>query len=406
MAVTERHRGDRDAVFGGFWLWDVLFAAVTVVVCVLIALAGGPWGPRLGAIALVVALDLAWVAAGRRMALGPHDGVTPTGIAYCTALSAGLVAAVALDDTANWAVFVVYSQLFWLLPLTGAIVGVVTLTVLLPLVGALVRGQWLLGDFFPPQALFMTLFGVLVGIYVHRVTSESAARAELIAELELSQARVAELSHRAGVAAERERLAGEIHDTLAQGFTSIVTLLQAAQAQFAGDPPAARRHVDLAVRTARENLREARQLVAASTPGDLATRTLTDAVGRQADRFAEETGVPATHAAAGSPRRLPAESEIVLLRAAQELLANAGRHAEARRVAVGLDYTDPAAVALTVTDDGRGFDPRAVDEGSFGLRLMRSRVERLDGTLSVASGPSGTTVTVTLPTSDTPRETR
>jgi signal transduction histidine kinase len=402
MAVTERHPGGRGATLVGFWLWDAMFAAVTVVVGVLIALQDGPWGPRLGAIALVVALDLAWVALGRRMALNPRERATPADIAYCTALSAALVVAVALDDVANWAVFVAYSQLFWLLPLGGAIIAVVTLAVLLPLVGAVVRGQGLLGDFFP-QALLMTVFGVVVGIYVHRVTTESAARAELIAELELSQARVAELSHKAGAAAERERLAGEIHDTLAQGFTSIVTLLQAAQAQFGNDPPAAGRHIDLAVRAARENLREARQLVAASAPGELATRTLTDAVGRQVDRFAEETGVRATHTASGPPRRLPAESEIVLLRAAQELLANAGRHADAGRVAVGLDYTDPAAVTLAVTDDGRGFDPDAVDEGSFGLRLMRTRVDRLDGTLAVASGPSGSTVTVTLPT---PRETR
>jgi signal transduction histidine kinase len=382
----------------GLWLWDLLLAGATVLTCVLIAIEDRPVTARIGAVVVVLVLAAGWAVTGRRMALGMFDRITAGRLAYCTALSAGLVLAVALVDSANWAAFVVYSQLFWLLPLAGAIAGVVALTVLLPLAGAVVRGQGLVEDLFPPQAIFMTLFGVLVGIYIHRLADESSRRAELIAELETSQAQVARLSHEAGVAVERERLAGEIHDTLAQGFTSIVTLLQAAQAQFDADPPAARRHVDLAVRTARENLREARNLVAASAPADLAPHSLADAVGRQAGRLAEETGVAATHATTGSPRRLPAEIEIVRLRAAQELLANVGRHAGARTVRVELDYTGVDVVALTVTDDGVGFDPDVVGEASFGLRMMRGRAERLGGVVTVRSGPGGTTVAVRLPT--------
>ena len=383
-----------------FWIWDVLFAVATVLTCVLVAIEDGPAGARTAAVAAVVVLGAGWPAFGRRMALSPSDGVTPGRLAYALALGAGLVVAVALADSANWAAFVVYSQLFWLLPLAGAIGTVVALTVLLPLTGAVARGQGLVADLFPPQAIFMTVFGVLVGIFIHRLADESARRAELIGELEASQALVAELSHTAGVAAERERLAGEIHDTLAQGFTSIVTLLQAAQAQFDTDPPAARRHVDLAVRTARENLREARNLVAASAPADLAPHSLTDAVGRQAGRLAEETGVSVEHTTSGTPRRLPAEAEIVLLRAAQELLANVGRHAEAGAVTVDLDYTGADAVVLTVVDDGAGFDQEAVGDASFGLRMMRGRVERLGGTVTVRSGTDGTTVAVRLPTEE------
>lgn len=398
---------DGGTVLAGFWLWDVLMVVATLLTCVFIALQDRPVAAQIGAAALVVAIAVAWPVAGRRMALAiAARPVSPGRALYCVAIGAGLVVAVALVDSANWAAFVVYTQLFWLLPLSWAVGGVVALTVLAPLAGGLFRGLGVTGDLYPPQALFMTLFGVLVGIFITRLAHESGRRADLIIELEASQAEVAQLSHVAGAAAERERLAGEIHDTLAQGFTSIVTLLQAAQAQFAADPAAASRHVDLAIRSARENLQEARRLVAASVPGELADRSLADAVERAALRFTEEGGVRARHAAAGVPRKVPAEIEIVLLRAAQELLANVRRHAGAGAVSVRLDYTDPAAVALTVIDDGTGFDPAGVGDASFGLRMMRTRVERLGGTAEVASGPTGTTVAVTVPTARTPQEAR
>jgi len=389
-----------------FWLWDLFFAGATVFTCALVYLQDGVAPPaRAGAIALVVALALAWPLAGRRLALSPDPRpLTAERAALCAALGVGMIAAVALVDSANWVAFVVYSQLFWVLPLGPAIGGVVALTVLAPLAGALFRGGGLALELIPPQTVFMSLFGILVGVFITRLASESERRAALIAELEATQAQVAELSHVAGAAAERERLAGEIHDTLAQGFTSIVTLLQAAQAQLATDPDSSRRHVELAVRAARENLQEARQLVAAGAPGETAARSLADAVGRAADRYAEETGSPARNSVHGTPRRVAAETEIVLLRAAQELLANARKHAGAGPVEVDLDYTDPGAVALAVTDGGDGFDPDAVDDASFGLRILRGRVDRLAGAVDVDSGASGTTVIVTLPTPPGPQE--
>jgi signal transduction histidine kinase len=410
-AVHERRTTGRepadDRTPSAFWLWDLLFAATTVLVCVLVAVADRPVAARVGAAAVVVAIAAAWPLAGRRLALAVNGApVDARRLGYCLALGLGMTAATALVEQANWVAFVVYSQLFWLLPLAPAIAGVVALSVLVPLLGAVLRGNAVTGELFPPQALFMSVFGILVGIFITRLAEESERRAGLIAELEASQAQVAELSHVAGAAAERERMAGEIHDTLAQGFTSIVTLLQAAQAQFAADPDAARRHVELAVRAARENLQEARQLVAAGAPGEAAARSLADAVERAADRYAEETGATARHTTRGAPRKVPAETEIVLLRATQELLANVRRHAGAGAVDVVLDYTDPAAVALTVHDDGGGFDPDGVDEGRFGLRILRGRVERLDGAVAVVSGASGTTVTVTVPTARAPRETR
>lgn len=400
MTAGPSRTGPGDAASQGMWLWDALFAVSALVTGGLVAAADDPLSERIPAAALVLGLGAAWLVAGRRLGIAQTPDTRPEVLGYAAAVIAGIVGAVLLVPESTWGLFVVLPQMFWLVRLRLAIAATVVLTPGLPLLAALSSGDPLdmavrhLG----PQALFMTAFGVLVGVWIHRVTDESEERARLIEELGASRAEVAGLSHTAGVAAERQRLAGEIHDTLAQGFTSIVTLLQAAQAEFDADAPAARRHVELAVRSAKENLREARHLVAAQAPDLLAADTLTSAIGRQVGRFADETGVDAGHRVSGVPRRLAAEPEIVLLRAAQELLANVARHADAQAVTVALDYGEPDAVRLTVTDDGAGFDPAAPTEGSFGLAMLRTRVDRLKGDLEIDSTPGrGTRVTVRVP---------
>ena len=155
-------------------------------------------------------------------------------------------------------------------------------------------------------------------------------RADLIERLAASRAEVSRLSHEAGTAAERERLAREIHDTLAQGFTSIVALTQAIESEMDTDPTAARRHLELAARTARENLDEARSMVAALPPSALASGTLADALRRQVERLTAESGskppagrgpAGAAHGGGGGPAP-----------GAQEALHNARRHAHATTV--------------------------------------------------------------------------
>jgi signal transduction histidine kinase len=110
--------------------------------------------------------------------------------------------------------------------------------------------------------------------------------------------------------------------------------------------------------------------------------------------------VAATVTTVGEPRPLPSETEVTLLRVAQEALTNAGRHAGASAVALTLSYTD-GTVSLDVTDDGVGFDaavPRPDGPGGFGLTAMRERVAGLQGSLDVESGPGqGTTIVATLP---------
>jgi signal transduction histidine kinase len=245
-----------------------------------------------------------------------------------------------------------------------------------------------------PMTAILVVFGVLSGKFILHVIEESRGRADLIAELEESRAEVARLSREAGTAAERERLAREIHDTLAQGFTSIVTLAEAIKSELDSDPAAARRHVELTARTARENLAEARTMVAALAPADLTAGSLADAVRRQADRLADETGLTVRYEVDGALPAFGMAGEVVLLRGAQEALNNVRRHAGASAVAVRLSVVD-GSVRLSVRDDGVGFDPDGVS--GFGLRGMRSRAEQVGGTLSVRSGPSGTELTLEVP---------
>jgi signal transduction histidine kinase len=238
-------------------------------------------------------------------------------------------------------------------------------------------------------------FSVFFGLWVERIIQQSIDRRDLIRQLEATRTELATVSREAGVMAERERLAAEIHDTLAQGFTSILMLLQAAEPRIDGAPGEARRQIGLAVRTARENLAEARALVAAVPPSALGDSSLDEAVRRLSDRLGEELEVHTECVVSGEPRRLAARSEVVLLRAAQEGLANVRKHAKAGRVAIALDYGE-AAVRLEVRDDGRGFDPATAS--GFGLRGMRERAAQVEGTLNISSAPGeGTSITVEVP---------
>ncbi|MFD0889991.1 sensor histidine kinase, partial [Streptosporangium algeriense] len=184
---------------------------------------------------------------------------------------------------------------------------------------------------------------LVFGPWIQDIIEQSQGRALLIEELENSRAEVARLSAERGAAAERERLAGEIHDTLAQGFTSIIMLVQAAQEQR--DPA---RHLRLAVRTAEENLAEARALITALGPAPLISgSTLEEALGRMVSRFGEEVAVAVSFEVSGESRPMWTGAEVVLLRAAQEALANVRKHAHASVVAVTLDRL-PSTARLSV----------------------------------------------------------
>jgi signal transduction histidine kinase len=244
--------------------------------------------------------------------------------------------------------------------------------------------------------IFAVAFSQVYSRWMIRVIQQSLERAALITQLESTRAELAAAHHEAGVLAERHRLAGEIHDTLAQGFASIVTLLQASLR--AGDPGTddARRHLEMALATARENLAEARTVVTALSPAQLESGTLAEALRRVADATAAAADVEVTAEATGTARRLPMGTEVVLLRVCQEALANVRKHAVARQVSVRLCYAD-GVVRLTVADDGGGFDMSLVD-GGYGLHGMRERVRQVGGTIQVHSAVgAGTEISVEVP---------
>jgi signal transduction histidine kinase len=206
----------------------------------------------------------------------------------------------------------------------------------------------------------------------------------------------------AGVAEERRRMAREIHDTLAQGLTGIVTQLQAAE-QAAGrphaDPTGWRRHVAAATQLARDSLSEARRSVDALRPEPLERCRLSEALADVAERWATLNGIPVQAQTTGTARPIRPEIEFALLRAAQEALANVARHAHATRVGLTVSYMENE-VALDVRDDGVGFDPATLpDNGGFGLIAMRQRIADLSGTVEVESEPGGgTAISTCIPT--------
>ncbi|WP_245573902.1 sensor histidine kinase [Amycolatopsis nigrescens] len=204
----------------------------------------------------------------------------------------------------------------------------------------------------------------------------------------------------AGVHDERQRMAREIHDTLAQGLTGIITQLQAA-VHLHGDPAGWQRHLDAATGLARESLSEARRSVHALRPEPLRKARLGEALAGVAGRWSALHGVAVQVTTTGSAWPIRPETEFALLRTAQEALANVAKHARATRVGVTLSYMEHE-VALDVRDDGTGFDPvrlaGSADGGGFGLVAMRQRIESLSGTLQIESEPGfGTGISACVP---------
>lgn len=216
--------------------------------------------------------------------------------------------------------------------------------------------------------------------------------------LALEKIRLLRQASEAAVLEERQRLAREIHDTLAQNFTSIIMHLEAAENAWTTDPALAQAFLDRARRVARDGLSEARRVVWALRPDILSRANLPQALERVSLRWSEETGIPAHVAVTGMPYPLPGDGDVVVIRAAQEALANVRKHARASRVDLTLSYLDDRVI-LDVQDDGVGFDSTTLERTvGFGLRAMRERVEARGGTLIVESTPGeGTTVVVSLP---------
>jgi signal transduction histidine kinase len=243
-------------------------------------------------------------------------------------------------------------------------------------------------------ALLRVVAFTAIGISFKVLAMEMEERARLQANLKSAE-------RKAGRLEERQRLAREIHDTLAQGFASIIVHFERAEQidSLAASP--AKPHLDLARSVAREGLEEARRMLAALRPEILEQRGLPDAMGRVCEEWSRRTGIQANLSITGTPAPMHPQIELTLLRGTQEALTNVARHSGARMASVTLSYMEDVLV-LDVQDDGKGFVPpsdRSPSTGAgFGLTGMRERAERLQGTFSVESVPDeGTTVSISLP---------
>jgi signal transduction histidine kinase len=239
----------------------------------------------------------------------------------------------------------------------------------------------------------------LVAAFVNAIARQSEQRRDALTALAATRAELADTARHAGILAERERLARELHDTIAQGFTSVVTQLESAEQALSDRPADAREHLEKARRTARDSLDEVRRSVRALRPELLEAASLSSALQRVVQQWSDDTGVRSELRSTGEPVPLHPEVETALLRTAQESLANVARHARASRVIVSLSYLGDT-VTLDVDDDGQGFDGRSHPgpDGGFGLIGMRERIEAAGGELTVESRRGeGTTIAVSVP---------
>ncbi|WP_329177235.1 sensor histidine kinase [Streptomyces sp. NBC_01477] len=382
-----------------FLPWDLYFAVVSVAT-VLFALAAESPGLRVRVLAACLfCLPVLWyVGAGRPLLVAQATG-SGAAVRYLTGLVVLFLPPAALVGETRLATFALVPQCFMLLRVRGALTAVAVINITPVAAWALVWRPDTHDLYYNSVFAVVTLaFSAVIGSWIIRIIEQSTERADLVAELDASRGEVARLSAESGALAERERLSREIHDTLAQGFTSVLMLVQAVETELDTDPARARRHLALMAGTARENLAEARALVAGNAPAGLDGGSLPDALRRLAARHTEQTGAPATVDIAGAVRALPAAVEVVVLRSCQEALANARRHAgEAVPVALDLRYAEDT-LRVAVRDTGCGFDPAGPRGTGYGLPGLRARAAEMGGTATVDSAPGrGTAITVTLP---------
>ncbi|MBN1640895.1 MAG: sensor histidine kinase [Anaerolineae bacterium] len=263
-------------------------------------------------------------------------------------------------------------------------------------------------QFLPTLGIIVAFVVIYVGLFIRQTQARERAQG-LLRELEIAHrqlqdyaARVEELT----ISQERQRMAQELHDTLAQGLAGLILQLDAADSHLEmGDVGRARETVQRAMDHARTTLREARRAIQALRPAALEQSSLVDALGREVDQFAATTGIHAAFQVTAGPVDVPPAAAQDILRIVQESLTNVARHAQAAHVLVRVEARDDR-LRVVVEDDGSGFDPdeAAGQAGAYGLRGMRERAGAIGADLRVRSAPGkGTTVTLEMEWPDDPR---
>jgi signal transduction histidine kinase len=316
-------------------------------------------------------------------------------------------------------VFSYYGLSFSLLPLRAAIAQVIVLSFILTAriisfsgrITLSIANLEILASF-----LVSAFFSSMLGFWITTIIHESRNRKKMIDELEATRSELAKAERQAGMLEERQRLAGEIHDTLAQGLTSIILHLETAEAALEYDSTLAQQNISAAREAARENLAEARRFVWALRPEVLEREPLDQALRRVATGWSATSGISSTVLLTGEAHPLPLPVEVTLLRTVQEALTNVKKHSGAHQVNLTLSFMNDEVI-LDIQDDGQGFDPQMVlsqikagsqdgqdnpiNATGFGLPGMRRRVEQVGGTLEIETAAGeGTTLVIVLPLED------
>jgi len=329
-------------------------------------------------------------------------------LALVTALWAVLMAG---SVEFSWLVFPLFFLHLHLLPRWAGLAAVVVMTA-----GVIVAQWFATGAAVPPLPVIIgPVFGAAFSIVTSKayrlLYQEGENQRRAADELRRTRTELAATQHEAGVLAERARLAREIHDTLAQGFSSIILVSRAARRSLdSGDAESTRESIDMVEATASENLAEARTFVRGLVSPALEGTSLVESLRRlcektQLEAAARGVNLSCTFRVDGDPVELPQPYRVTLLRAAQASLANVWLHAKASTAVVSLAYLG-TEVTLDVFDNGRGFKPESLadavasrtDGSGFGLKSLTERVAAQKGTLEIESAPGeGTVVAVRLP---------
>lgn len=380
--------------------WTLYFAASTVLLALYIASrfaldrgAAGE-GARANLLAVVAACTLVSVPtllfatlASRSWRYGPVVG-SRGGWAFAAVTVVSVWGAALADRNAPLAQIYAIPELFIALAYRRALAAAAVMNFGLVVVQAL--GGEPTPDNLSKWAVAAVATVVLTGLFgkpIDLLAETNMRNQELVEQLQARNAQIARLSHLEGTARERERIAREMHDTIAQGLASILALARAAAAEVAqaggaGANRQASRHLAMIVELAQEGLDDTRRMIADASPRALDGRGLAEAVGRAADRL-EREGIAVARSLDSTLPPLPQPARVAILRIAQEAIANVARHSRAANVAVSLRSVAGVAV-LEVRDDGVGFDPAtagAVDaEGgsSSNQAALRSRPESAD----------------------------
>lgn len=380
--------------------WTLYFAASTVLLALYIASrfaldrgAAGE-GARANPLAVVAACTLVSVPtllfatlASRSWRYGPVVG-SRGGWAFAAVTVVSVWGAALADRNAPLAQIYAIPELFIALAYRRALAAAAVMNFGLVVVQAL--GGEPTPDNLSKWAVAAVATVVLTGLFgkpIDLLAETNMRNQELVEQLQARNAQIARLSHLEGTARERERIAREMHDTIAQGLASILALARAAAAEVAqaggaGANRQASRHLAMIVELAQEGLDDTRRMIADASPRALDGRGLAEAVGRAADRL-EREGIAVARSLDSTLPPLPQPARVAILRIAQEAIANVARHSRAANVAVSLRSVAGVAV-LEVRDDGVGFDPAtagAVDaEGgsSSNQATLRSRPESAD----------------------------